>query len=331
MYFSLARLSGAGSPPAVIWAEQRAGPLIQSGCGLSRCGGLGMIGGPGVDDVEHGPWRFGRDEAEHVLQQRVDHGMQPVVREGLPVLPGLPHLDVAQAVLDPVGQVGDQARRSHRADAVLDPGVDLGADRHVVGERVGHGSSNIDPKLVLVNIAIIGAVSPPVKRRYDASKRRQAAARTRQAILDAALELFTDPGYAATPMTAIAQRADVALDTVYASVGRKPELARLLIETAISGGGQAVPAEERDYVQAIRAAADAGAKIAIYASAIRAIAGRPRPPSPSWPRCGARSPTAGLRTCACSRPTSPRSPPCASIPTMPPTSSGPPTPPSSTS
>src|SRR3984885_513190 len=138
-------------------------------------------------------------------------------------------------------------------------------------------ASNIDPKVVLVNAAIIVAVSPPVKRRYDASKRQQAAARTRQAILDAALELFTDPGYAATPMTAIAQRADVALDTVYASVGRKPELARLLIETAISGGSQAVPAEERDYVQAIRAAADAGTKIALYASAMRGIAGRLAP------------------------------------------------------
>jgi AcrR family transcriptional regulator len=120
-------------------------------------------------------------------------------------------------------------------------------------------------------------VEPPVKRRYDASKRREAAAHTRQAILDAALELFTDRGYAATPMTAIAQRAGVALDTVYAAVGRKAELARLLIETAISGGTQAVPAEERGYVQAIRAADDAGTKIAIYASAMRGIAGRLAP------------------------------------------------------
>ena len=128
-----------------------------------------------------------------------------------------------------------------------------------------------------MNTAIIGPVSPPVKRGYDAGKRRLAAARTRQAILDAALELFAAQGYAATPMTAIAQRAGVALDTVYASVGRKPELARLLTESAISGSSQAVPAEERDYVQAIRAAEDAEAKIAIYASAMRAIAGRLAP------------------------------------------------------
>jgi AcrR family transcriptional regulator len=123
----------------------------------------------------------------------------------------------------------------------------------------------------------MGLVQPPVKRRYDTSRRREAAARTRTAILDAALHLFTSQGYAATPMTAIAERAGVALDTVYASVGRKPQLARLLIETAISGASQAIPASERDYVQAIRAAPDAEAKIAIYASAMRIIAGRLAP------------------------------------------------------
>ena len=124
---------------------------------------------------------------------------------------------------------------------------------------------------------MMSPVQPPVKRRYDASRRRQAATRTRTAILDAARQLFTDRGYTTTPMTAIAEQAGVALDTVYASVGRKPELARLLIETAISGTGEAVPAEERDYVRAIQAAADAETKITIYASAIRGIAVRMSP------------------------------------------------------
>ena len=114
----------------------------------------------------------------------------------------------------------------------------------------------------------------PVKRSYDATRRRQAAARTRAAILDAARELFTERGYTATAMTAIADRAGVALDTVYASAGRKPDLARLLIETAISGTGHAIPAEQRDYVRAIQAAADADTKIAIYAAAVTAIAPR---------------------------------------------------------
>ena len=123
-------------------------------------------------------------------------------------------------------------------------------------------------------MGIMTRVTGPVKRRYDASRRRQAAARTRAAVLEAARQLFSERGYTATPMTAIADRAGVALDTVYATVGRKPELARLLIETAISGTDQATPAEQRDYVRAIQAAPDAETKIAVYAAAITAIAPR---------------------------------------------------------
>jgi AcrR family transcriptional regulator len=123
-------------------------------------------------------------------------------------------------------------------------------------------------------MGIMTRMPSPVKRRYDATRRRQAAARTRTAILDAARQLFAERGYAGTSMTAIADQAGVALDTVYAAVGRKPELARLLIETAITGTDQAVPAEQRDYVRAIQAAPDAETKIAVYAAAITAIAPR---------------------------------------------------------
>ena len=97
-----------------------------------------------------------------------------------------------------------------------------------------------------------------VKRRaYDSSSRKEAAKATRQSIFDAARRLFLERGYAGTTMPAIAQAAGVALDTVYATVGKKPTLFRLLIETAISGRDEAVPAEERDYVRAIRAEPDA--------------------------------------------------------------------------
>jgi hypothetical protein len=45
---------------------------------------------------------------------------------------------------------------------------------------------------------------------------------------------------------------------------------RLLMETAISGTDQVVPAEQRDYVRQVRAAATAREKIRIYASAVTA-------------------------------------------------------------
>jgi predicted trehalose synthase len=46
---------------------------------------------------------------------------------------------------------------------------------------------------------------------------------------------------------------------------------RELLETALSGTDEAVPAEQRDYVVRIRAAATAREKLAIYASAVAAI------------------------------------------------------------
>ena len=115
------------------------------------------------------------------------------------------------------------------------------------------------------------------KRAYDSSSRKEAARLTHQGILDAARDVFLDQGYAAATMPAIAQAAGVALDTVYATVGKKPALFRLLIEMAISGKDRPVPAEERDYVQAIRSETDSAAKLRIYAAALRSIQQRLAP------------------------------------------------------
>jgi AcrR family transcriptional regulator len=108
-------------------------------------------------------------------------------------------------------------------------------------------------------------------RRYDASRRTAQAAATRGSILVAARELFVEQGYRATTVSQIAERAGVAVDTVYASVGRKPQVLRELVETSLSGTDQVVPAEQRDYVQQVQAAPDAAAKIAIYAQAVAQI------------------------------------------------------------
>jgi AcrR family transcriptional regulator len=115
------------------------------------------------------------------------------------------------------------------------------------------------------------------KRAYDVSSRRKSAEGTRQSIIDAARGLFLDKGYAATTMPAIAQAAGIALDTVYATVGKKATLFRLLIEMAISGSDRAVPAEERDYVRAIREEADAARKLHLYAGAVSRIQSRLAP------------------------------------------------------
>ena len=122
-------------------------------------------------------------------------------------------------------------------------------------------------------------MEPSVKspRRYDATRRQEAAAETRRVITAAARRIFLEKGYVASTMPAIAADAGVALDTLYASIGPKPVLFRHLIETAISGGDDPVPAEQRDYVREIQAEPDPRRKIAIYAHAVRQIMGRMAP------------------------------------------------------
>ena len=115
------------------------------------------------------------------------------------------------------------------------------------------------------------------RRRYHSPRRAEQAAATRAAVLSAARELFVSNGYTATTVADIAGRARVSPDTIYATVGRKPALLRELVESAISGTAQAVPAQQRDYVLRIGAADTALAKITIYAEAITAIQQRMAP------------------------------------------------------
>lgn len=114
-------------------------------------------------------------------------------------------------------------------------------------------------------------------RRYDSSRRKAAARQTRHNIVTVARKLFLERGYAGTTMSAIADSTGVALDTVYATIGPKPVLFRHLIEIAISGEDEPVSAEERDYVQDIRAEPDPRLKLARYARAIRQIHARLAP------------------------------------------------------
>lgn len=132
----------------------------------------------------------------------------------------------------------------------------------------------------MLRINYMSSIAMPYSRKrrpYDSTSRKEAALANRRAILDSARRLFLEHGYAATTMPAIARAADIALDTVYASVGKKPALFRLLIEAAISGRDDAVVPEERSYVRAIRAEPSAAGKLRIYATALQQIQPRLAP------------------------------------------------------
>ena len=65
---------------------------------------------------------------------------------------------------------------------------------------------------------------------YHSPRRQQAAAATRDAIIEAAQELFACQGYARTTVAQIAEAARVAANTVYTSVGGKPQLLAAITE-----------------------------------------------------------------------------------------------------
>lgn len=114
-------------------------------------------------------------------------------------------------------------------------------------------------------------------RRYTSPVRAERAARTRREVLAAARDLLSDNGYAATTVAEIATRAGVSVDTVYASVGRKPELMVAVIDMVLGSSDEPIPAEQRDYVRAVRAASSGRAKIAVYAASLGVLIPRTAP------------------------------------------------------
>jgi len=74
--------------------------------------------------------------------------------------------------------------------------------------------------------------------------RNQRAARTRRAIIAAATEEFRSSGYHGATMSAIAERAGVAVQTVYFVFHTKPALLTAAIDSAVMGEVDPVPPEQ---------------------------------------------------------------------------------------
>lgn len=69
-------------------------------------------------------------------------------------------------------------------------------------------------------------------RRYNAPRRREQAEWTRRLIIQAARLLFSQNGYQATTLQAIAREAKVALPTIYAVFGSKAAILSALVKSA---------------------------------------------------------------------------------------------------
>jgi len=115
------------------------------------------------------------------------------------------------------------------------------------------------------------------RRSYDSSRRREQALQTHSAILDAARELFIERGYAATTIDAIAARAQVSPETIYAVFKNKRSVLSRLIDVAIAGDDAPVTVLERNWVQDMREEPDPLRRLQILARNGRLILERTAP------------------------------------------------------
>jgi AcrR family transcriptional regulator len=96
------------------------------------------------------------------------------------------------------------------------------------------------------------ATAPRVTtRRYRSETRAQQAGRTRERILEAAHELFLEEGFAKTTINAVAERASVAAETVYATYRSKPRLLGEVIRAAVTRGEEPKEPLERGWVKTL--------------------------------------------------------------------------------
>lgn len=105
-------------------------------------------------------------------------------------------------------------------------------------------------------------------------RREQRTRETRRRIVAAAHDLFLAQGYAATTVQQIADRADVAWQTVYSVFGSKPAILAVVFDVAVAGDDEPVPLPQRPFVHAIAATADPAEKARIFAAHLRAAGER---------------------------------------------------------
>jgi len=89
-------------------------------------------------------------------------------------------------------------------------------------------------------------------------------------MLDAARELFLESGYAATTLAAVAERANVALPTLYAAFGSKRNLLAELLEEREGGSDVSMQLVTAEQLVELKAVEDAREKLGLLATFVAA-------------------------------------------------------------
>ncbi|MEE2035260.1 helix-turn-helix domain-containing protein [Rhodococcus chondri] len=102
-------------------------------------------------------------------------------------------------------------------------------------------------------------------RRYRSPLRRMQAAQTRAGVLEVAVRLFAERGWAGTAMRDVARTAGVSVETVYATFGSKAQLLKAALDVAVVGDDEPLPLADRRVYKAIGAARTTGDRIQLAA------------------------------------------------------------------
>jgi AcrR family transcriptional regulator len=84
------------------------------------------------------------------------------------------------------------------------------------------------------------------RRAYRSERRARQAAETRAEVVQAAIALFAERGWAGTTLNAVADAAGVAVETIYGGFRSKKGLLRAAMEAAVVGDVEEVPFAERE-------------------------------------------------------------------------------------
>jgi AcrR family transcriptional regulator len=98
-------------------------------------------------------------------------------------------------------------------------------------------------------------VNEPVKAKPQRTRRADRAQATATRIVEAARRLFLERGYAPTTIEAVADAADVAVETVYARFRNKRTLLLTVVEHAVTEHG-AIPLQQRPELAKLAAETD---------------------------------------------------------------------------
>lgn len=88
-------------------------------------------------------------------------------------------------------------------------------------------------------------------RTYTSPRREQQAADTRRAVVEAAVRLFAEKGWAGTGMRDVARAAGVSVETVYGNFGSKSNVLIAALDAAVVGDLEAVALRDRPEFRAI--------------------------------------------------------------------------------